>query len=590
MRKIVLYVRASREDLEHCPEGTLTSQQQRLEEYVKSRNVVSPGWGKIVGTYMDEARSAKDTNRPQFKGMLTAIELRKADTILVTELSRLSRSVKDFCAIWDFLKAHRAQFLSLREQFDTTTAAGEMMVFSIMNFAQFERMQTSERVSANFLARAMRGLYNGGYPTLGLDPHPEKKGHLVINEEEAHDVRRIFQIFHETGSLRGALDRVNAAGIKTKKRLCSDGKVKGGRDFTLNTLFLTLRNRHYIGEREIHKRYRFWNKESAPEGKAYKTAKASWGAIVAPDLFAAVQETLDNNQKRFKPESRRTFDYLYSSVVFCFECGKPMVGISGKSKTGEKHFYYGHKGRKGPCKIHAVDALEFHKTMRNRFRRLAHEPAFVAALYQSAEANKVELLPDNERRISMLAKQISELDQQIRILMDTLQSSHATVVKDLITKELEIKGTTLKAKTDERNALSAQLAGTRGVPADQDTFMELAKGWDRKFAQLTQAERKQFIRTFIGRVEIFENRLRIRYNYDQRMVARSLNVIDLASYRNRLQAGAPAPAPHPLFAKKGQGAWGSDTVCIGRAGGIRTHDPLHPMQVRYQAALHPELS
>ena len=139
MRKLLLYIRASREDLKMCPEGTLTSQRQRLEEYVKSRNIVSPGWGKVIGIYMDEARSAKDTNRPQFQEMLRAIELRKGDSILVTELSRLSRSMKDFCGIWDFLKAHRAQFLTLREQFDTTTAAGEMMMYSIMNFAQFER-------------------------------------------------------------------------------------------------------------------------------------------------------------------------------------------------------------------------------------------------------------------------------------------------------------------------------------------------------------------------------------------------------------------------------------------------------------------
>ena len=139
MRKLVLYIRASREDLKMNPEGTLTSQRQRLEEYVRSRNIVSPGWGKVVGAYMDEARSAKDTNRPQFQEMLRQIEMRKADTILVTELSRLSRNMKDFCSIWDFLKAHRAQFLSLRENFDTTTAAGEMMIFSIINFAQFEK-------------------------------------------------------------------------------------------------------------------------------------------------------------------------------------------------------------------------------------------------------------------------------------------------------------------------------------------------------------------------------------------------------------------------------------------------------------------
>ena len=580
MRKVLLYIRASREDLENCPEGTLTSQRQRLEEYVKSRNIVSPGWGKVVGAYMDEARSAKDTNRPQFKQMLNAIELRKGDTVLVTELSRLSRSVKDFCAIWDFLKSHRAQFLSLREQFDTTTAAGEMMVFSIMNFAQFERMQTSERVSANFHARAMRGLYNGGYPALGLDSHPEKKGYLVVNESEAYYVRRIFELFHETGSLRATLTRVNSEGIKMKTRTYQDGRVKGGNNFTLNSLLLTLRNRHYIGDREIHKRYRSMDKDAAPLGKVYSITKASWPPIVSPDLFAAVQETLDSNGQKYKPESRRVFDYLYSSVVFCAECGKPMVGVSGKSRTGEKHHYYAHKGRKGICSVHSIDAFEFHKTMRSRFRRLAHEPAFVAALYQTADASKVDLLPDNERRIGMIDKEIAELTQQVGILIDTLQSNPAAVVKDLIAKELEIKGTVLKAKTDERNALTAQMDGAQGRPAAEDEFIDLAKGWDKKFAKLTQAERKQFIRTFIGRVDVCVDKFRIRYNYDQRMVARALNVIDLASFRSTRGESVPNPTSRPLSSKRDQGAWGSDTVIFGRDGRIRTFDPLVPNQMR----------
>ncbi len=76
---------------------------------------------------------------------------------------------KDFCELWDFFKKHKTQFVTLREQFDTTTAAGEMMVFNLMNFAQFERKQTSERISANWLSRAKRGLWNGGSLPLGYD-------------------------------------------------------------------------------------------------------------------------------------------------------------------------------------------------------------------------------------------------------------------------------------------------------------------------------------------------------------------------------------------------------------------------------------
>lgn len=219
MRKVGLYIRVSTEEQAKLREGSLVSQRQRLEEYVRARNMMASDWGNVVASFVDEARSGKDTNRPQYQAMLKAIENKKIDTILVTELSRLSRSIKDFCGLWDFLKANEAQFLSLREQFDTTTAAGEMMMFSIMNFAQFERKQTSERVSANFEARASRGLLNGGLPSLGYDLVPNKKGTLVVNEEEAETVRYIFETFKETGSLVATLQRLNQKGITTKQHL-----------------------------------------------------------------------------------------------------------------------------------------------------------------------------------------------------------------------------------------------------------------------------------------------------------------------------------------------------------------------------------
>lgn len=572
MRKLLLYIRASREDLKMSPEGTLTSQRQRLEEYVKSRNTVTPGWGKIIGIYMDEARSAKDTNRPQFQEMLRMIEMRKADTILVTELSRLSRSMKDFCAIWDFLKAHRAQFLTLREQFDTTTAAGEMMMYSIMNFAQFERKQTSERVAANFHARALRGLHNGGYPALGYDSDPENRGHLVVNESEAHQVRRIFQIFAEKGSITPALEQIKSEGIKTKRRIYQDGRIEGEKNFTINSLWAMLRNRHYIGEREIHKRFRFWDKDEVPEGKKYQTAAASWPAIVPPDLFAAVQNRLDWNAKKYRPEDRRNFDYLYSSTVFCGQCSQPMVGKSGKTRGGEKHFYYAHKAkkretRKTPgcsCHWYSFDALELHKIMRNRIKKLADDPAFIVALYRNSKTEKAALIPDNERRIATLEREIKHLNQQIASLMETLQSNPAPVVRDLIMKELESKGALLKAKTSEENSLRLQSEGTDAVCAEQKEFTDLAKNWDRLFAKLTVIERKDLVRTVIGRIELYPEKIRVRYNYDQRAVALALNVIDLAAHRNSRGAGSDGPAPASSFAKRGQRALDSNVFQNGR--------------------------
>jgi DNA invertase Pin-like site-specific DNA recombinase len=101
---------------------------------------------EITETFIDRARSGKDTNRPELQRLLlTAIRRREVTLVMVTELSWLSRSIKDFAEIWEMMQAHDCGFLSLRENFDTTTAAGEMVLYSLANIAQYERRQVSER-------------------------------------------------------------------------------------------------------------------------------------------------------------------------------------------------------------------------------------------------------------------------------------------------------------------------------------------------------------------------------------------------------------------------------------------------------------
>src|SRR3990167_4734005 len=139
--------------------------------------------------------------RPALQRLLQKIRAREISLVLVTDLSRFTRSTKDFSVLWEFLSRSGCKFQSLRENFDSTTAAGEMIMFTLANFAQFERKQTAERISASFLARAKRGLYNGGSVPLGYRIDMETVGRLVVNEEEAEIVRRVFKTFLEEGTL-----------------------------------------------------------------------------------------------------------------------------------------------------------------------------------------------------------------------------------------------------------------------------------------------------------------------------------------------------------------------------------------------------
>lgn len=189
--------------------------------------------------------------RPEFLRLLNDVKLGRIDLIVTTELSRLNRNIPDFCEVWDLFKSHKASFITLRENFDTTTASGEMMVFNLINYAQYERMQTSERIAANWPSRSKRGLFNGGTIPLGYDRNPKNKGELVVNQEEALLVQKIFSTFLEHETVRRTQATLTEQGIYNKKFTNKHGLEKGGKPFSVDTLQSLLTSKTYLDLKEV---------------------------------------------------------------------------------------------------------------------------------------------------------------------------------------------------------------------------------------------------------------------------------------------------------------------------------------------------
>lgn len=136
--KIGLYVRCSSEEAAENPEGTIRNQELRLREFVQLKQMSGP-FGEIVDVFIDAGISGKDCNRPAFQRLLARVESKDINMIVVTELSRFTRSIKDFTMLSDFLDRHGAKFLSIRDSFDSSTAAGELVLYLMVNINQFER-------------------------------------------------------------------------------------------------------------------------------------------------------------------------------------------------------------------------------------------------------------------------------------------------------------------------------------------------------------------------------------------------------------------------------------------------------------------
>lgn len=135
--RIGAYCRCSTEE-QATPEGSIKNQEHRLREFVQLKQFSGP-FGEIVDVFIDAGISGKNMDRPAFQQMLTKIQSKEINMVLVTELSRFTRSIKDFSILNDFLAKHGCKFSSLKDNFDTSTAAGEMVMYMMANVAQFER-------------------------------------------------------------------------------------------------------------------------------------------------------------------------------------------------------------------------------------------------------------------------------------------------------------------------------------------------------------------------------------------------------------------------------------------------------------------
>ena len=321
------YIRLSPSD-EIRGEGSLVSHPQRIKNYVDVRNAQQPGWGKIVEFYEDKDMSGKDMNRPAFKQMLRDIQLGKINAVVATELSRLSRNVKDFCEFWEFLKGHKATFFSLKENFDTSTPIGEMMVIQCISFAQFERKTIVQRIKDGSRARAERGLAHGGQRLLGLDPDPTRTCRLVVNSAEVPVVQHLFEKFIEIASVHKLMKYLHGAGIRTKTFTNKSGKQVGGNIWTESSLYNLLTNLALIGKREINKKNRHIPPDELADAERYKVVDASWPAIMSEDLFWKAQDLLFQNRVFLR---RHTHVYRLTGLLECGVCGEV---LSGKASTG----------------------------------------------------------------------------------------------------------------------------------------------------------------------------------------------------------------------------------------------------------------
>lgn len=301
--RCAIYTRKSTEDGLEQEFNSLDAQYEACAAYSVSQR--HEGWKLIPERYDDGGFSGGNMERPGLKRLLADVAAGKVDVILLYKIDRLTRSLSDFSKIVDVLDGAGASFVSITQSFNTTTSMGRLTLNMLLSFAQFEREVTGERIRDKIAASKRKGIWMGGPVPLGYVVRDRK---LLIEPDEAEQVRHIMRRYLVLGSVRTLVEELNADGYRTKVQKRTSGPHKGGCLYRRGTIYHMLGNKMYRGD-IVHK------------GTAYP---GEHEAVVSEDLWESVQRALAERSQGGTSRRKARWPSLLSSIMYDGE-GRPMV-------------------------------------------------------------------------------------------------------------------------------------------------------------------------------------------------------------------------------------------------------------------------
>jgi DNA invertase Pin-like site-specific DNA recombinase len=342
--RCAIYTRKSSEEGLEQSFNSLDAQREACQSYIESQR--HEGWCPIATHYDDGGYSGATMERPALRRLLDDIEAHKIDTVVVYKVDRLTRSLADFAKIIEIFDARSVSFVSVTQQFNTTTSMGRLTLNVLLSFAQFEREVTGERIRDKIAASKRKGMWMGGMPPLGYDLKNRK---LIVNEKEAACVRDIYRRYLKLGcvsKLKADLDR---RGILSKKRRSQTGRNSGGAPYSRGALYQILQNRSYLGE-------------IAHRGQVFPGEHDS---IVSRKLWDRVQARLKANNQGHRNGTRAAAPSLLAGLIYDSRSNR--FTPSHAVKNGKRYRYYvsqariqhrpGAKGALASIPAHEIETL-----------------------------------------------------------------------------------------------------------------------------------------------------------------------------------------------------------------------------------------
>ena len=496
-----LYIRLSKEDESEGPSQSVQNQESLLREFVQQHRL------SVYDTYVDDGWSGTNFDRPSFQRMIADIEARKVNMVITKDLSRLGR---DYIMTGHYMERyfpeHRVRYISLLDGIDTgvDSTANDITPFrAIMN--DMYAKDISKKIKSVKRDKQRKGQFIGGKPVYGYKMHPTEKNKIVIDEEVAPIVRRIFALALSGMSCRNIATLLNQEGVPTPATYAGLPVARPGPYTGLwssERISDMLQNETYIGNmvqgRSVKISYK--SKKCLKQGPAnWVIVEGTHEPLVDAETFRKVR-MLVNSRKHTRS---RTYDFLLKGLIFCHECGYPLAVLNRKNAMGEDVLYfvcrtYQRFTKAGVCSSHSIKEKTVTDAVIDKVREVCR-----------AYLNPDELLPmareavENSRKQSSLETELQAVQSKIDSLTANLDRMYTDRLNGLLPEE-DFQRIFNRAKLDrkllEKKRQELELRKKSSVrPEDR------AKELVQRFIE-TAGESRELLVSLIERVELTEDK------------------------------------------------------------------------------------
>ncbi len=478
--RCAIYTRKSTEEGLEQEFNTLDAQREAGEAFINSQR--GEGWVALPQKYDDGGYTGANMDRPALKRLLADVQSGVVNCVVVYKVDRLSRSLLDFARIMEILDKHGATFVSVTQQFNTTSSMGRLTLNILLSFAQFEREMISERTRDKMGAARRKGKWVGGVPVLGYDVAPGG-GSLVVNPDEAQRVRDIFTLYLDLGSLVPVVEELRRRGWRMKSWTTREGRQAGGTAIVKNSLYNLLTNMIYVGKVEYG-------------GHTYE---GEHERIIDDETWNRVQTVLGQNGRRRDRIVGNKHGALLKGLVRCGTCDVGMTH-TWVSKKNRLYRYYvcikAHQRGWTQCETRSVSAPTLENAVVAQLRGIGRNPTMLREVLRQMEEHR-------QRDETGLERERVEVERELK----TIAHDTKTALSESGGMGIETTGTRLtelQRRTSERTNRLAEIrrqldAGqaSRIDPCDVEASLgEFEPLWD----QLSTWEQERFIRALVEQV------------------------------------------------------------------------------------------